>query len=120
MRREGITLYHSTPTVFRHLLGALPEGETFPVVRRVVLGGEEAQRRDLEVFRRRFAPGCALVNGLGPTESTLALQAFLDHASEPRGSTLPVGLPVRDTEVLLVNAAGEQPAVYGAGEIVVR
>ncbi|MEW5925849.1 MAG: amino acid adenylation domain-containing protein [Gemmatimonadota bacterium] len=120
MRREGVTLYHSTPTVFRHLAGGLAEGATFPAVRAVVLGGEEAQRRDWEAFRRHFAPGAVLVNGLGPTESTLALQAYLDHQTGPRGATLPVGLPVRDTDVLLVNAAGEQPAVYGAGEIVVR
>jgi amino acid adenylation domain-containing protein len=120
MRAEGITLYHSTPTVFRHLVGGLDEGEGFPAVRAVVLGGEEAQRRDWETFRRHFPAGAALVNGLGPTESTVTLQAYLDHDRGPRGAGLPVGLPVRDTEVLLVNAAGEQPAVYGAGEIVVR
>ncbi len=120
MRREGITLYHSTPTVFRHLVGGPADGEGFPAVRAVVLGGEEAQRRDWETFRRRFPAGATLVNGLGPTESTVTLQAFFDHDAAPRGATLPVGLPVRDTEVLLVNAAGEQPAVYGAGEIVVR
>ncbi|HEX7242460.1 MAG TPA: non-ribosomal peptide synthetase, partial [Longimicrobiaceae bacterium] len=120
MRRERITLYHSTPTVFRHLVGGLGEGEAFPAVRVVVLGGEEAQRRDWEAFRRHFPPGAVLVNGLGPTESTLALQAYLDRGTGPRGATLPVGLPVRDTDVLLMNAAGEQPAVYGAGEIVVR
>ncbi|HEX8275250.1 MAG TPA: amino acid adenylation domain-containing protein [Longimicrobiaceae bacterium] len=120
MRREGVTLYHSTPTVFRHLVGGLGEGEVFPAVRVAVLGGEEAQRRDWEAFRRHFPRGAVLVNGLGPTESTLALQAYLDHETGPRGATLPVGHPVRDTDVLLVNAAGEQPAAYGAGEIVVR
>ncbi len=120
MRREGITLYHSTPTVFRHLAGALDGDEAFPAVRVVVLGGEEAQRRDWEAFRRHFPAGAVLVNGLGPTESTVTLQAFLDHEHGPRGAVLPVGLPVRDTDVLLVGAAGEQPAVYGAGEIVVR
>ncbi|MET0398352.1 MAG: amino acid adenylation domain-containing protein [Longimicrobiaceae bacterium] len=120
MRREGITLYHSTPTVFRHLAGGLGGDDVFPAVRVVVLGGEEAQRRDWDAFRRHFPAGAVLVNGLGPTESTVTLQAFLDHEHGPRGAVLPVGLPVRDTGVLLVNAAGEQPAVYGAGEIVVR
>ncbi|HEX2187467.1 MAG TPA: amino acid adenylation domain-containing protein [Longimicrobiaceae bacterium] len=120
IRREGITLYHSTPTVFRHLVGTLPGGERFPGVRLVVLGGEEAQRRDVEAFRRHFLPGATLVNGLGPTESTVTLQHFVEHGAEPPRGTLPVGRPVAETEVLLVNAAGEQPAVYGTGEIVIR
>jgi amino acid adenylation domain-containing protein len=120
MRREAITLYHSTPTVFRHLAGGLEGDEIFSAVRVVVLGGEEAQRRDWDAFRRHFPAGAVLVNGLGPTESTVTLQAFLDHEHGPRGAVLPVGLPVRDTEVLLLGPAGEQPAVYGAGEIVVR
>jgi non-ribosomal peptide synthetase component F len=76
MRRERITLYHSTPTVFRHLTGDLGEGERFPDVRLVVLGGEETQRRDVEAFRAHFPRGAVLVNGLGPTESTVTLQNF--------------------------------------------
>ncbi len=120
MRRERITLYHSTPTVFRHLVGGLGEGATFPDVRLVVLGGEETQRRDVEAFNRHFPPGATLVNGLGPTESTVTLQAFFAHGAEPARASVPVGLPVEDTDVLLLNAAGEQPAVYGTGEIVIR
>ncbi|HLL45784.1 MAG TPA: amino acid adenylation domain-containing protein, partial [Longimicrobiaceae bacterium] len=120
IRREGITLYHSTPTVFRHLVGGLAADERFPGVRLVVLGGEETQGRDVEAFNRHFLPGATLVNGLGPTESTVTLQAFIEHGAAPPRGTVPVGHPVADTEVLLVNAAGEQPAVYGAGEIVVR
>ncbi|HEX2095478.1 MAG TPA: amino acid adenylation domain-containing protein, partial [Longimicrobiaceae bacterium] len=120
MREERITLYHSTPTVYRSLVGALGEDEVFPDVRLVVLGGEEVQRRDVERYRRHFAPGCVLVNGLGPTESTVTLQNFLDHETPVERTSVPVGYPVEDTEVLLVNAAGEQVAIYGIGEIVIR
>jgi amino acid adenylation domain-containing protein len=120
MRREGITLYHSTPTVFRHLVAELPEEERFPDVRVVVLGGEETQRRDVEAFRAHFAPGAVLVNGLGPTESTVTLQSYVRHDTPlPRG-TVPVGHPVEDTEVVLQSPLGEQVAVYGVGEMVIR
>ncbi|HLL48006.1 MAG TPA: amino acid adenylation domain-containing protein, partial [Longimicrobiaceae bacterium] len=120
MRRERITLYHSTPTVFRHLVGDLADGECLPDVRLVVLGGEEAQRRDVEAFRAHFVPGAVLVNGLGPTESTVTLQNFLDHGTRVDRETVPVGHPVEDTEVVLQSALGEQVAVYGVGEIVIR
>ena len=120
MRRERITVYHSTPTVFRHLVGDLAEGERFPDARLVVLGGEEAQRRDVEAFRRHFPADAALVNGLGPTESTVTLQAFLGHDTPVARNTVPLGHPVEDTEVELLGALGEQVAVYGVGEIVIR
>ncbi len=120
MRREGITLYHSTPTVFRHLAAELAPGERFPAARLVVLGGEEAQRRDLDAFNRHFPPGATLVNGLGPTESTVTLQHFIGRGEEPARSSLSVGHPVEETDVLLLNGVGEQAAVYGVGEIVIR
>jgi len=116
---EGITIFHSTPTLYRAFLDGLAGGERLPV-RRVVLGGEEARRRDAERFLERFPEDAVFVNGLGPTESTLALQFFFDRAGElPRGP-LPVGYPVPGTEVLLLTATGEQVAPYGVGEIVLR
>jgi non-ribosomal peptide synthetase component F len=115
MRREGITLYHSTPTVFRNLVEGLGGEERFPEVRLVVLGGEETQRRDVDAFRAHFAPGAILVNGLGPTESTVTLQNFIGHDTPVQRNTVPVGYPVEDTEVVLRNGLGEQVAVYGAG-----
>ncbi len=119
LKEEGITIFHSTPTLYRAFLDGLAEGEALPA-RRVVLGGEAARRRDAERFLERFPADAVLVNGLGPTESTLALQCFFDRAGElPRG-TLPVGYPVPGTGVLLLGPTGEQVAPYGVGEIVLR
>jgi amino acid adenylation domain-containing protein/non-ribosomal peptide synthase protein (TIGR01720 family) len=119
MRGERITVYHSTPTLYRRFLDEL-EDEVFPDVRRVVLGGERCLRRDLERSRARFPPESVFVNGLGPTESTLALQFFAPAGTVVDRETVPVGRPVAGTAVLLRNAAGEQAAVYGSGEIEIR
>ncbi|HKI03782.1 MAG TPA: amino acid adenylation domain-containing protein [Thermoanaerobaculia bacterium] len=115
----GITIYHSTPSVYRLFLASVAPGTVFDTVRLVVLGGEEAQRRDLDLFRRCFPERCLFVNGLGPTESTLALQFFADHRTKLRRGTVPVGFPVQETEVLLMNDTGRQEALYGTGEIVI-
>jgi amino acid adenylation domain-containing protein len=120
MAERGITVYHSTPTFFRYFSDSLAETEALQSLRWVVLGGEGVRPRDLELFQRLCAPGCRLVNGLGPTESTLALQAFYDQASQVDRSTLPVGLPVESTEVVLWNGAGRQVADWGVGEILIR
>jgi thioesterase domain-containing protein len=118
LERQRVTIYHSTPTVFRLLMRALENGERLNRVRLVVLGGEPATRDDFELFRRNFGPECILVNGLGPTESTLALQHFLDARSAVERHALPVGFPVEETEVLLLNRWGQAGQV--CGEIAIR
>ena len=120
LRHYGLTIFHSTPTVFRYFTDSLQESEKLMSVRLVVLGGEEVVARDVALFKRHFASTCVLVNGFGPTESTLALQYFLDHQSIVPRNTVPVGHPVAETEVLLLNEAGEPVPDCGVGEIVIR
>jgi amino acid adenylation domain-containing protein len=116
---QAVTVFHATPTVYRAFLDSLRPEERFPALRFVVLGGEEARRRDLERFLETLAPGsgCRLINGLGPTESTLALQRFLGPGDRIVRPSLPVGWPVEETRVHLHNGAGEQPALWGTGEL---
>jgi amino acid adenylation domain-containing protein len=113
-----VTIYHSTPTVYRSWVRGLPDGSVLAAVRLVVLGGEEARRSDAEMFRAHFPKGAVLVNGYGPTESTLALQCFLSHESRITGSTLPIGRPIEGTDIDLVDPESGEPAL--AGEIVIR
>jgi amino acid adenylation domain-containing protein len=113
LRQSRVTLYHSTPTVFRLLTEGLEPGARFPDVRCVVLGGEEALRRDVVAFRRHFPVTSTLVNGMGPTESTLALQYFLRAGSLAERASVPVGRPVEDTSVVLLDARGELTPLYG-------
>lgn len=108
IRRADITIYHSTPTVFRELLSAADPGDRFGRVRRVVLGGEAVVRRDVELFKRHFDRGTVLANGLGPTESTVTLQYFVDHDTELTGNLVPVGRPVCDTRIVLLDEDGRE------------
>ncbi|HEU4597299.1 MAG TPA: amino acid adenylation domain-containing protein, partial [Pyrinomonadaceae bacterium] len=116
MARDEITIFHSTPTVYRLFVGALRR--RLASVRLVVLGGEAVVRSDAEAFRRHFEPGCLFVNGLGPTESTVTLQHFLDHATPLTRFAVPVGRPVGGTEVLLFDEDDTPAELYG--EIVIR
>ncbi|WP_370963605.1 beta-ketoacyl synthase N-terminal-like domain-containing protein [Amycolatopsis sp. cg9] len=89
LARHQVTVYHSTPTVYRYLLDAL-DGD-LPSVRTVLLGGEQATYAD--VRRGRFAAGCVYVNGYGATEVTFAAQYRLTAADVPADATgpLPIG-----------------------------
>lgn len=105
MRERGITVIHATPTVFRQLV-AEPGFADLPAVRRVVLGGEIVRAADLAAFRGAFAADAVLVNGLGLTESTLALQAFFSAADPILEDPVPVGRPVAATEARILDEHG--------------
>ena len=115
---SAATILHATPTVYRHVLEVAPEAD-LSRVRAVVLGGEPAARLDVELHRRRFSDRTVLVNGLGPTESTTALQFIVDRGTELRGPMVPVGFAVADTTVTLVNADRHEVGVLAVGEIAI-
>jgi amino acid adenylation domain-containing protein len=111
-----ITVFHATPTVYRYLFAAQRSATPdLSAVRLVVLGGEPVLRHDFELFRMCFAPGTVFVNGLGLTESTLALQFFADHDTRILGQQVPVGSAVDGIHVELLDMQGRSGWV---GEIV--
>src|SRR5581483_10762118 len=109
---QGITVWHSTPTLLRvattEFAGVVPQS-----VRLVVLGGEEALRRDLERVREHFGKHCVAVNGYGPTESTVSLQYFISPGMPLKGGRIPIGRPVESTQVVLLSAEGEETDFVG-------
>jgi amino acid adenylation domain-containing protein len=112
--RDGVTVVHATPTVYRFLFGGRVTCEQdLARVRLVVLGGEAARRSDLELFKVRFRRPARLVNGLGLTECTAALQYFADHDTRVLGEGLPVGLPVAGVAASVLGADGAPGAWQG-------
>ena len=105
--RAGITHAILPPAV----LAALPAGERLPSIRTLLVSGD-APGADLMA---RWAPGRRLINGYGPTEATVCTTLH-DHA--PGGATPPpIGRPVANVRVYLLDAAGE-PVPRGArGEL---
>ena len=110
---EEITVYHSTPTVYRYFVNTLDGHTNFPRVRLIVLGGEEVNRTDVELYKKHFSDDCLFVNGLGPTEATVSLQNFIDKQTEVAGESVPVGFPVEATDVLLLNESGHPSEIFG-------
>ncbi|HMJ26762.1 MAG TPA: amino acid adenylation domain-containing protein, partial [Pyrinomonadaceae bacterium] len=136
---ERITVYHSTPTVYRYFINTVAQTSAwdhevstgsgndrfssqreikFPDLRVVVLGGEKLVRSDVESYRKHFSDDCLFVNGLGPTEATVVLQNFINKQTQFPGDSIPVGFPVDDTEVLLLNKDGKPSEI--SGEIAIK
>ncbi|MCU0286799.1 MAG: AMP-binding protein, partial [Acidobacteria bacterium] len=119
---ESITIYHSIPTVYRYFISLLEGKEiaAFPRLRMIVLGGEAVYKQDVINYQEYFSDDCLFVNGLGPTESTLALQYFIDKQTEIAREAVPVGYPVEETEVSLLTGQNQEAGVLGVGEIVFK
>lgn len=115
---EKVTVYHSTPTVFRYFTDTLAGDEDLSSVRLVVLGGEAVFKNDVAVYQKHFGDNCIFINGLGPTESTVTLQYILDKKTEITQNAVPVGYPVQETQVYLINEKGEEASVFEIGELV--
>jgi amino acid adenylation domain-containing protein len=120
LNHEGVTCYRSSASVFRHWTAHLTGTETFPSLRIVGLASESVYRDDFELYRRHFGPDCLFVNSLSSTETGTVCMNVLDHDSEIAGQSVPVGYPLADIEVLLLDETGAEVAAEDVGEIAVR
>ena len=117
MAAAAISIYHSTPTLYRHLFGGATRAPDS--VRLVVLGGEPVTADDFQLFQAAFGPGCVFINGYGPTESTLALQHAMTQASDPARAAIPAGRAVPGTTIAL-GRPGARAHAWQRGEIVIE
>ena len=121
LEEEGVTIYCSVPTVFRHFAELLTGEGSFPAVRVIKLIGEPVYRRDVEAYKRFFPDTCVFVNRLGSTETGSICWYFVDKGTTIDGNNVPVGFPTPDNEVVLLEEEGWGEVAEGeVGEIAVR
>src|SRR3990172_3600280 len=118
--QEEITIYHSVPTLFRHVCGTLTGAEQFPTLRLVCLGGEPVYKREVELYQKHFSPNCIFLNLLGITETHNITVYVIDKDAQIEGSLMPAGYTFEDKEVFLLDDSGEAVGSEQVGEIAVR
>ena len=120
LNREGITIFRSGPTVFRQFINTLTEGENLPTVRLITTAGEPALKTDVDLYKKHFTQHCIFVNGLRATETGSVRHFFVDKESQLTQATVPLGYPIEDMEVLLLDNAGGEVGQEQVGEIAVK
>jgi acyl-coenzyme A synthetase/AMP-(fatty) acid ligase len=118
--QEKITVLNLYVTAFRHFVDTLTGAEKFPNLRLIRLGAEPVYKRDVELYRRHFSPDCLLANLLGTTETGLICEYFVNRETQIDGSLVPVGYPVPDKQVLLLDEHGKEIEPDQVGEIAVK
>ncbi|MBI3326505.1 MAG: non-ribosomal peptide synthetase, partial [Nitrospinae bacterium] len=120
LNEEKITTYRSVVSVFRSFVSTLRGGEQFPSLRLVYVGGEPAHNRDVELFQWHFSDSCLFVNGMSITEAGTVRHYFVAKQSPLPDDSVPVGYPVEDVEVLLLDPQGRDVGFHQIGEIAVK
>lgn len=93
--------------------------DMFRSMKQVFSGGETESPKH---FRRfvEACPGVRLIHGYGPTENTtFSLCHTVTHADVTGGQRIPIGTPIRGTDVLILGEDGQERQRGEAGELVV-
>jgi amino acid adenylation domain-containing protein/non-ribosomal peptide synthase protein (TIGR01720 family) len=103
-----------------HFSGLLNSQETDNILPRkfLILGGEALSFNLLERISKLHG-ACKLINHYGPTESTVGSLTF-DYSSDAFkavAATVPVGRPIANTQVYILNRAMQPQPVGVAGEL---
>jgi amino acid adenylation domain-containing protein len=114
---QRLTMFHGVPSIFRLLASG---GYSYPDLRVIRLEGDRAQASDIALYKSRFPDSCTLVNGLGATECGIVRQYFVTRDTPVPEGLVPIGHPVEDMDVLLLDEAGQPLGVGSVGEIAIR
>lgn len=119
---EGVTVFNQTPSAF----GALDQadrdraGRDPLALRLVIFGGEALDPKRLAGWYGRRGEQTRLVNMYGITETTVHVTYRPLSPADAAASGSPIGIPIPDLEILLLDGDTMQPVAEGeVGEIFV-
>jgi amino acid adenylation domain-containing protein len=115
-----MTIVRTVPTTFREFMGTLARDQIFPAIRVLSVGGEPLLRADLDYFNEHFSSRCVLSHALGPTECLTVCWALIPHGTQITESKLPIGYPLEDKDVLVLDEAGRELEDGAVGELAVK
>ncbi|WP_053702847.1 non-ribosomal peptide synthetase [Streptomyces sp. WM6368] len=115
--RGHVGLLKVTPSLLEAVDTLLPT-TVRPDLRALVVGGEPLDSELLIRWRRR-SPGVRLINHYGPTEAVVGCVAyeFIHTEALEAGGVVPIGRPLTNTRVHILDAAGRPVPTGAIGEL---
>lgn len=118
MNLQRITVLHAVPALVRAWLNNVPTQFTASHLRLVFFAGEPLSDFLVKRFRQLFGSSVKIVNLYGPTETTLAKCYHV--IGEPEPGIQPIGRPIPNTQVLILNPKLQLCGLYETGQIAIR
>ncbi len=103
------------PFALAALAAAVDEGR-LTSLRRLLVGVEPIPLALLAGLRRRL-PDLAIINGYGPTETTICATAYDVPRDDARDTTTPIGTPLAGVTAYVLDAHGELAPLGVDGEL---
>ncbi len=119
MQREGVTVVHTTPTVMQSWLLDGERRLDLASLRWLFVAGEPLTDVLISRWRRIISSPAQLVNLYGPTETTM-IRCFYIIPVDVTPGVQPIGVPLPDSQALVLNAIGMLCGIGEIGEIVLR
>lgn len=118
-----LTVMCCVPTLMRSIL-ELPDDDltrrAFQHLRSVLISGEMLRWEDVKNWRERFGSSISMFNLYGPTESTVIKLCYAIPEERCAGSVnVPVGRPISDTQVLVLDENDRNCETGEIGEVVI-
>lgn len=115
-----VTVLHTVPTLATAwLVNGLPKGCALRHLRWVFFSGESLPDTLVRRWREVFPKGGKIVNFYGPTETTM-IKSWYPVPQNPVLGNQPLGLPLPQTQVLVMRNASQLCGIGEVGEIVIR
>nr|HNH83288.1 amino acid adenylation domain-containing protein [Acidobacteriota bacterium] len=121
LQREQVTILNQTPSAFRQLMRVDQAELAELALRYVIFGGEKLEPGTLlDWFERHGDAHPRLINMYGITETTVHVTFHpLTKADAERGQTSPIGVPIPDLQVFVLDRHGLPVPIGVKGELYV-
>ncbi|HEX5223219.1 MAG TPA: amino acid adenylation domain-containing protein, partial [Verrucomicrobiae bacterium] len=113
--QERLTVLNLPTAYWHELVDALTAHPLPEKIRLVVIGGERASEVRYQSWKERVGERVTLINTYGPTEATVIATTFT--AGKDDNGTLPIGRPIANAEVLILDASLNEVPVGETGEL---
>jgi amino acid adenylation domain-containing protein len=117
---ERITVFHTVPTIFRHLGRVNIKKNSFNEMRLVRLGGEAVLAGDVEIFRKHWPESCQLMQSLSSTETGIICASVINKDKALPNGRVSAGYPVRGVEIFLLDEKNQAVKDGAEGKMAVR
>ncbi|WP_417852004.1 amino acid adenylation domain-containing protein [Tumebacillus lipolyticus] len=122
VQRVSATICFLPPAIFHQFACHLPEDiRPFRTLKCIVLAGEALHAESVRQFQARFGTQVEIVNAYGPTEVTVFATSYhLRELVDPNWTTVPIGRPIANTAVHILNQHLQPCPVNVPGELYIE
>jgi amino acid adenylation domain-containing protein len=115
-QQGNLSLLKITPAHLEMLSQSLPPAEAMGATRTLVIGGEALTGESLQ-FWKQYAPQTEIINEYGPTETVVGCCTYRFAAGETQPGAVPIGRPIANTQIYVLDDEGQPVSVGIVGEI---